>query len=77
MVHFSQRFFLFPLVLLCMSFVQEIYASSPVMEYGVSIVAQNDSVSDDDALIDEMNASILQPYLLKIDKSFMKIDNAL
>ena len=60
-----------------MSFVQEIYASSPVMEYGVSIVAQNDSVSDDDVLIDEMNASILQPYLLKIDKSFMKIDNAL
>lgn len=48
-----------------------------MMEYSVSIVAQNDSVSDDDTLIDEMNASILQPYLLKIDKSFMKIDNAL
>ena len=60
-----------------MSFVQETYASSPMMEYSVSIVAQNDSVSDDDTLIDEMNASILQPYLLKIDKSFMKIDNAL
>ncbi len=77
MVHFSQRFFLFLLVLLCTSFVQETYASSPMMEYSVSIVAQNDSVSDDDTLIDEMNASILQPYLLKIDKSFMKIDNAL
>lgn len=60
-----------------MSFVQETYASYPMMEYSVSIVAQNDSVSDDDTLIDEMNASILQPYLLKIDKSFMKIDNAL
>ena len=60
-----------------MSFVQETYASSPMMEYSVGIVAQNDSVSDDDTLIDEMNASILQPYLLKIDKSFMKIDNAL
>jgi hypothetical protein len=77
MVHFSQRFFLFLLVLLCTSFVQETYASSPMMEYSVGIVAQNDSVSDDDTLIDEMNASILQPYLLKIDKSFMKIDNAL
>ena len=77
MVHFSQRFFLFLLVLLCTSFVQETYASSPMMEYSVGIVAQNDSVSDDDTLIDEMNASILQRYLLKIDKSFMKIDNAL
>lgn len=60
-----------------MSFVQGVYASSATSEYTVNIVAQNDSVSDDDVLIDEMNATILQPYLLKIDKSFIKIDNAL
>ena len=60
-----------------MSFVQGVYASSATSEYTVSVVAQNDSVSDDDVLIDEMNATILQPYLLKIDKSFIKIDNAL
>lgn len=60
-----------------MSFVQGVYASSATSEYTVNVVAQNDSVSDDDVLIDEMNATILQPYLLKIDKSFIKIDNAL
>jgi cell division FtsZ-interacting protein ZapD len=60
-----------------MSFVQGVYASSATSEYTVNIVAQNDSVSDDDVLIDEMNTTILQPYLLKIDKSFIKIDNAL
>ena len=60
-----------------MSFVQGVHASSATSEYTVSVVAQNDSVSDDDVLIDEMNATILQPYLLKIDKSFIKIDNAL
>jgi hypothetical protein len=60
-----------------MSFVQGVHASSATSEYTVSVVAQNDSVSDDDVLIDEMNATILQPYLLKIDKSFIKIDNVL
>lgn len=76
MIHFLQRFFLFPLILLCVFFAQETHASSPINEYSVSMVAQNDGVSDEDALIDEMNATILQPYLLKIDKSFTKIDNA-
>ena len=42
MVHFSQRFFLFLLVLLCTSFVQETYASSPMMEYSVGIVVLTD-----------------------------------
>lgn len=78
MFHFLSRFLLFSISLFCISFVQGVYASSATSEYTVSVVAQNDSVSDDDdVLIDEMNATILQPYLLKIDKSFIKIDNAL
>lgn len=76
MIHFSQKFFFFLIILLCISPIQEIYASS-ARDYTISIVAQNDSVSDGDVLIDEMNATILQSYLIKIDKSFIKIDSAL
>ena len=77
MFHFSPRPLLFFLSVFCLSFAQGAYASSELSEYNVSVVAQNDSISDDDVLIDEMNATILQPYLLKIDKSFIKIDRAL
>lgn len=59
-----------------MSFVQEMYASTPTVEY-IGIVAQSNNTSDDDILIDEMNTTILQSYLIKLDKSFIKIDNAL
>ncbi len=76
MIRFPQRFFSFLLAVLCMSFVQEMYASTPTVEY-IGIVAQSNNTSDDDILIDEMNTTILQSYLIKLDKSFIKIDNAL
>lgn len=77
MFHFLPRLLLFFLSVFFLSFTQGTYASFESSEYNGSVVAQNDSISDDDVLIDEMNATILQPYLLKIDKSFIKIDRAL